>query len=589
MMSMDMVPLDTSSFRLGEWVVHPGEGSLRSSRASRRLEPQLMKLLVCLASQAGRVVTKREIIDTVWDGQVTTNDAVAAAIYSLRKALGDEARRPRYVETIPKRGYRVLSIPALEPDVAKIRSLAVLPLKTASQNVDGDEELAEGLTAALINELARLSSLRVISRTSVQGYRGTAKDAAEIARELQVDAILEGTVVRSGNRVRIDSQLVDAARDTYLWAESYERDLADVFELQADIARSITREIRGLVRADQLESERSAAANQTTKVSNEAMEAYLKGLAFLDTRRAGSLAQAKLYFERALTLEPQFAECLAGLASCYVSMIFLGRRDSPELAAHAKRAALQALALNPNLGQAHAAYAIVLGFAHRNFAAAEVEFQRALSLQPDLARARRRYGMMLVAMGRSEEAAFQCDEAQRLDPLNLIAHEELAETRFLLRQYERVIEDMTKVVQLSPEHGLAYFKIAFSHWQLGNLDGFLGNYLKGSKSTGASEFYLRELENGFKKAGAPGLFSVAAILAARQDPERPFHFQELIMANAAAGNHERALDYLEAACEQKSPYLAWIITAPYLDTLRGDPRFVAVETQVRACIEAATH
>ena len=196
MMSMDMVPLDAASFRLGEWVVHPGEGSLRSTRASRRLEPQLMKLLVCLASHAGRVVTKREIIDSVWDGQVTTNDAVAAAIYSLRKALGDEARRPRYVETIPKRGYRVLSIPALEPDAPKIRSLAVLPLKTASQNVDGDEELAEGLTAALINELARLSSLRVISRTSVQGYRGTAKDAQEIARELKVDAILEGTVVR---------------------------------------------------------------------------------------------------------------------------------------------------------------------------------------------------------------------------------------------------------------------------------------------------------------------------------------------------------------------------------------------------------
>jgi TolB-like protein/DNA-binding winged helix-turn-helix (wHTH) protein/Tfp pilus assembly protein PilF len=578
---MDMVPLDAASFRLGEWVVHPGEGSLRSSRASRRLEPQLMKLLVCLASQAGKVVTKREIIDTVWDGQVTTNDAVAAAIYSLRKALGDEARRPRYVETIPKRGYRVLSIPALEPDAPKIRSLAVLPLKTASQNVEGDEELAEGLTAALINELARLSSLRVISRTSVQGYRGTAKDAPEIARELHVDAILEGTVVRSGNRVRIDSQLVDAARDTYLWAESYERDLADVFELQADIARSIAREIRGLVRPDQ--------ANQTARVSNEAMEAYLKGLAFLDTRRAGSLAQAKLYFERALTLEPQFAECLAGLASCYVSMIFLGQRDNPELAAHAKQAALQALALNPHLGQAHAAYAIVLGFAHRNFAAAEIEFQRALSLQPDLARARRRYGLMLVAMGRAEEAAFQCDEAQRLDPLNLIAHEELAETRFLLRQYDRVIEDMTKVVQLSPKHGLAYLKIALSHWQLGNLDGFLENYLQGSKSTGASEFYLRELENGFKKAGAPGLFSVAAILAARQDPERPNQFQELIMANAAAGNHERALHYLESACEHKSPYLAWIITAPYLDGLRRDPRFVAVEARVRACIEAAPH
>jgi tetratricopeptide (TPR) repeat protein len=188
-------------------------------------------------------------------------------------------------------------------------------------------------------------------------------------------------------------------------------------------------------------------------------------------------------------------------------------------------------------------------------------------------------------MGRPEEAASQCDEAERLDPLNLIACEELAETRFLLRQYERVIEDMMKVVRLNPKHSIAYLKMALSHYQLGNLDGFLENYLEASKSAGASEFYLRELDNGFKKGGAAGLFAVAAIFAERQDPDRPYHSQEMIMTNAAAGNHERALEYLELACDQKSPYLIWTITAPYLDALRGDPRFVAVEARVKACIE----
>jgi tetratricopeptide (TPR) repeat protein len=145
------------------------------------------------------------------------------------------------------------------------------------------------------------------------------------------------------------------------------------------------------------------------------------------------------------------------------------------------------------------------------------------------------------------------------------------------------------VVQLSPKHGIAYLKIALSQWQLGNLDGFLQNYLQASKSSGASEYYLRELENGFQKSGPPGLFGVAAILAARQDPERPYHFQELILANAAAGDHERALQYLEAACEHNSPYLPWIITAPYVDALRGHPRFVALEARVKACTEAAPH
>jgi len=374
--------------RLGEWQIDPQDGSLRSSDNIRRLEPQLMGLLVYLVSRAGTVVSKQEIVDAVWAGAAISDETLTSSIYQVRKALGDDARRPRFIETIPKRGYR-LHVPPTETTEAPmaaprritrrlavaiaaalvlasaagwwtwrgrrptdIRSLAVLPLSSVSPNAD-ERSLAEGLTSALITELANGTRLRVISHTSMIGYRDTTLPAVAIAAELGVDALVEGTVARKGRRVRVDVRLIDARRDAALWSQSYERDLSDALRLEAEVAAAIG------VRLRAAPEDALYRPSQTTR-PEEAMEAYLRGRVLLDEGAPTGAIQAQAHFEKALALEPRFAEAWAGLADSHVAMLLRGPGEPRDQAARARAAADHALALDPELAEARAAHASVL-------------------------------------------------------------------------------------------------------------------------------------------------------------------------------------------------------------------------------------
>jgi len=595
---------ESAPFRLGEWVVHPAAGTLESGGVTRRLEPQVMDLLVLLASRPGEVFTKQQILEVVWQGRFVGEDSLTGAVSQLRKALGDESRRPRYVETIPKRGYRMLAsrgdggaggaaAPTRRPGrrwrraaaagvllaglVAAaagwlgarsrppaVRSLAVLPLRSLSPD-PRDAALADGLTAALITELARLSPLRVISHTSVLGYRDSRKTVPEIARELHVEAVLEGSVAREGNRVRVDAQLVSAPRETHLWAESYDRDLGDALQLQAEIARSVARGIRLRLAGG------GRAEMRPQPVAPAAVEAYLRGRALLDPRAPEGLRQARVYFEQATRLEPAFAEAFAARAEASVLMIDHGL--PAETSVQARADALRALRLDPNLAEARVSHAAILALLDWDLPGSERELRRALALQPSLAKAHRSYAYVLSALGRHEEAVREAREALALDPLHLPTHWDAAEILLLARRYDDVLGQMGRALELDPGAATAHYQIAFARWFQGREREAYAAYRRGLECEGLTREVLEGLDDIFSRDGLRGVFRSVAGYLESQPVQTPSLRRHVGIYYAAAGEEGRALAILEEGYRERSPAMLWVAVSPHLDPLRSHPRF----------------
>lgn len=456
-----------NEFRLGEWLVQPELNTIVKAGEALRLEPKVMALLLCLSERAGEVVLKESLIQRVWADRFVSDEVLTTTVFELRKALGDEAKHPRFIQTVPRKGYRliapvaavvagepeihqsidipkstpppslhivratlparwlsvgavlVLTLTALggwlgpwrhqtETEVTPIRSIAVLPLESLIKDAE-HEALACALTEALRTQLAKLQTMRVVARTSVVPYKLAGKPTAEIARELGVDALVEGAVLRSGQRIRITAQFIHAASDQHLWAESYERAAGDLLGLQDEVAQAITREIRTSLTLREL------AAKETTPnpVNAAAREAYLRGRQYWQQQNETSLRQALEQFECALEMAPGFAQAYSGLADAYLQLIHLNALRPEDGFPKAKVAALRALQLDSQSAEAHTSLAKYKFMHDWDWAGAEAEFKRALALQPDYALAREWYGQYLNAAGRREEAQRELAEAQR--------------------------------------------------------------------------------------------------------------------------------------------------------------------------------
>src|SRR2546427_1574601 len=298
-----------ASVRFGAFELDQDAGELRKQGTRMKLQEQPLQMLQVLLQRPGEVVTREELQQKIWpsDTFVDFDHGINNAIKRLREALGDAAETPHYIETLPRRGYRFIG--KIERETPKFRSLAVLPLENLSRDPQ-QEYFAEGLTEALITTLAKIGELRVVSRTSAMVYKDARKPLREIARELEVDAIVEGTVLRVGHRVRITAQLIDAAKETHLWAESYERDLRDVLALQAEVAQAIAREIR--VKLTPLDQARFA---EVRAVDPDAYEAYLRGR-YHWNRRPSEFAKAIQCFQEAIAKDSTYVAAYAGLADC---------------------------------------------------------------------------------------------------------------------------------------------------------------------------------------------------------------------------------------------------------------------------------
>jgi TolB-like protein/Tfp pilus assembly protein PilF len=455
------------------------------------------------------------------------------------------------------------SLPAVE-----IKSLVVLPL----ENLSGDpsqEYFADGMTDALIGDLAKIRGLQVISRTSAMHYKGANKPLKEIASELKVDAVVEGTVQRSGDRVQVRAQLIQAATDRHLWAETYERDLRDVLALQSEIAQAIVREIQIKL----MPAERARLATNTP-VNRKAFDDCLQGrFLFWNRRTDENLYRAISFFQSAIKEDPAYAPAYVGLADCYnfLGSVMIGALPPADARQQAEEAARRALEIDSDMAEAHAALGYVKHF-NWDWAAAEQEFKLAIELKPNYAFAHERYASFLISKGRTEEAIAEANRAQELDPFSLAIS---AQRGFILenaRRYDEAIEQLHRVIAMDQDNYQAY-------WYLGPIYAASGRFAEAVESSEKAAALSRT-------PGALGVLGMCYGFAGRTAKANKI-LDELLELNrrryvtpaalatvyVGLGNKDQAFFWLEKAYQERSNYMAYLKVFPFVDSLRSDPRF----------------
>jgi eukaryotic-like serine/threonine-protein kinase len=448
------------------------------------------------------------------------------------------------------------------PPVPRIASLAVLPL----DNLSGDQQqeyFADGMTDELTTDLAQIKALKVISRDSAILFKGTHESLPEIARELNVDAVVEGAVMRSGNNVRINAQLVYARTGAYLWAKSYQGDLSDVLRLQGEVASDIVREIK--IQLTPPESGRFAGAST---VNPAAYEAYLQGRYYSNRATEHGYLLAKHYFEEAAKIDPNYAPAFAGLSDYYSFTNVL----APGITIReARRYALKALAIDPTLAEAHTAFALVRWYGDWNWPGAEKEFRRALELDPGDAQAHRLYAAYLSQMGRSKDASAEMSRAQELDPLSISTQVMAGWMFYYSRQYRRAAEQCEKAITMDPESAGARDCLCLSYMdekEYGKAikEGQEAVSFSGNDSARAVDLAQAYAQSGNKAAAR----DILKEWGGQRSYVPPYFFAE---AHIALGDKAQALTWLEKAYIDHDPYLSGLGVDPAFDSLRSEPRF----------------
>jgi TolB-like protein/DNA-binding winged helix-turn-helix (wHTH) protein/Flp pilus assembly protein TadD len=638
-----MEPLrPTSVVRFGTYEVSLQSGEVRKSGMRIKVQQQPMKLLEILLERPGEVVSREELRRRVWTNEAfgDFDQALNIAIAKLRSALDDSADTPRFIETLPKRGYRFIAdVSVVDTDVrtkepgssaadlvrsqnkieqgneirkggltivaptpkprigpmgrivvalaivlsllavtlwqfrsrgrapSSIRSLAVLPL----ENLSGDASqgyFADGMTDELITDLSQISALRVISRTSVMVYKGARKPLPQIARELNVDAVVEGTVLRSGDDVRITAQLIDASTDKHLWSQSYEGELRDTLALQNRVASAIADQIRINL------TPREQAALKNVKVVNpEAYESYLKGRYFWNKRTADGLKVALAYFNQAIEEDPKYAQAYSGIADTYALLgdwqyaVMTPKEAFPK----AKAAAIKALELDSTLGEAHNSLAFILDGFDWDLESGGKEFRRAIELNPGYATAHHWYAWHLSLLGQYDEAVAEMRKAENLDPLSLIINADLAELLVLARSYDESIRQSRKTIEMDPNFALAHNQLAQAYFQKHMYGEAVAEFQKAVQLSGRSPTSVANLARAYvasgKKSEAGQLLSE---LRKRSSPGYS-NAAEIAMIYASFGDMDQAMNWLEKGYEER--FNPGVLLRSGFDPLRSDSRF----------------
>lgn len=453
----------------------------------------------------------------------------------------------------------------------KIESLAVLPL----ENLSGDPEqeyFVDGMTEALIAELSKISALKVISRTSAMRYKNTDKSMPQIARELRVDALIEGSVLREGEQVRITVQLIHGPSDKHLWADSYQRELRGILALQSEVARAIATQVRVAVTPE--ERDRLARARP---VNPEAYRLYLQGRYHWNKRTPEGIRKAFEYFRQALEKDPNYALAYTGVADCYIvgGGNYLGLPGS-QAYPKAKEAVLRALELDETLAEAHAALAGILTDYERDWSASEREFQFALQRNPSYATAHQWYSELLSNLGRHEEAVAEARKAQDLDPLSLIANTNVGVRFIFARRYDQAVEELRKTLELDADFQRAHFWLGIAYEQKGMFPQAIGSFEKVVELSGRDPRYLAALAHAYAVSGRRG--EAERMLGELEKLAKTHYVSAFSRALVYAGlaNKKEALAWLEKAYEERSDDMAMLKVDPRFDALRSDPRFQAL-------------
>jgi TolB-like protein/DNA-binding winged helix-turn-helix (wHTH) protein/Tfp pilus assembly protein PilF len=624
-----------SVVRFGVFEADFAAGELRRQGIKIKLQEQPLQILEVLLERPGEIVSREELQKRVWpaDTFVDFDHGLYSAITRLREALGDSSGTPRYIETVARRGYRFIapvdrqattidreavngarvvpppSLPRqpLRRSVSSviagllggitllalllgfniggarewmwrhssppIRSLAVLPL----ENFSGDPQqdyFADGMTDELISSLAQLGSVRVISLTSAMQYKHAKKTLPEIARELHVDAVVEGSVLRSGQRVRVTAQLIDAARDQHLWGNTYERDFNDVLILQSEMSRAIASEIRL-----KLTPEQESTLSRAARVDPAVQDDYLRGRYHLNNGGGADIRKAVEYFQHAISRDPKDARSYAGLAESYLALDDYYEAPS-ETMPRAREAAQKAADSDPGLAEAHMALGGVLFLHDWDWAGAEKEMKRAIELNPGSADAHTWYAEFLAQMGRGAEAISEIQRAETLDPLSVVIHSQAGWVFYLARRDKEAVAEWGKVIDLQPDFATVHTSIWAAYLQMPEFRKVLTEVPEDSV-TGESTVNLAALAGSYAVAGKRQEAEQTLAKLDALSKTRYVCAYEMGTAHAILGDKDRAIACLRRAYQAHSGCLADLKTDRRWDGLRTDPRFQELLNSLR--------
>jgi len=567
-------------FRLGDHEVHPTTGVVRIPSGEVRIEPRVMDVLVHLARRSGHVVSMQELLDQVWGGRPVVDGAVVRCISALRKLFGDTRSGARYLETIPKRGYRLLVAPTpisglhRTPQEGGRPRLAVLPFQNLSGSTE-DEIVSDGVTELLISALARLGGWRVISRTSVMRFRAQDRSLRDIAAALGVDYVIEGSVLRSGSRLQIVVQLIDAATDEHVWADTLQRELGDLLRLQNELTRTLARQIRLQLAGN--DGDRLAAPSSAT-ISNQAMQAYLQGLFWFARRTGPQLLRAIEKLREAAHLDPHWEQPWGALAVAHVVRALYGEAPPAAAMPAAGEALQELLRRNPTAPEAwHVRGAIAFFYGWR-FDDAESALRRAIGELPSEPMAHLVLGDLLLARGRFDDAISEAREALELSPLDVGLNMNLGDFLFAARRTRDAARQLTETLELEPSLAPARVKLAWAHATLGEVERADGEVAKLAQSGG-----VRFLEaNVLVDAVLGRRERIEAHFTALEALQRSTYVSPWTLARcyAITGRADVAFVHLEQALEERASSVVFLAVNPAFDSLRTDPRYATLLTRI---------
>jgi TolB-like protein/DNA-binding winged helix-turn-helix (wHTH) protein/Flp pilus assembly protein TadD len=617
-------------FKFGVFEADLRTGELTKLGKRVKLQEQPFQLLAMLLEKPGELVIREELRERLWPKTLVDFDhGLNKAISKVREALGDSAENPRFVETVAGRGYRFLADVAvvnggqpetvagdlavhenaglLQPiDVgtspsrppramgwglfglgltlvlaasvawffyswrhppSTIRSLAVLPLENLSKDASQDY-FSDGMTDELITHLGQISAIRVISRTSAMTYKSVRKPLGEIARELNVDAVVEGSVLRSGERVRIDAQLIQVPADKQIWAESYEGDFRDTLALQSRVARAIAEQIRTT-----LNRQEKVALEKSKTVNPAAYEAYLKGRYFWNKRTGDGLRTAIEYFNHAIETDPTYAEAYSGLADSYALSgdWEYGVLSPQDAFRKAKAAATKALALDDSLGEAHTSLAFALDLYGWDWETAETEYKLAIKLKPGYATAHLWYAWHLILMGRNSEGLFELRKAESLDPLSLIISADMADTLCIAHLFDEAVQQSKKTLQMDPNFAIGHYELGQAFEQKHMHDQAIAEFQKAIEISGHSGVFDSNLAYVYAVLGRKEeAIKIAKDLEAQHD-QNPSAEANIALIYVGLGDQDQAMLWLNRGYEAR--FNPSILLRPGFDPLRSDAQF----------------
>jgi TolB-like protein/Tfp pilus assembly protein PilF/DNA-binding winged helix-turn-helix (wHTH) protein len=591
-----------------------------------------MELLILLASRPGELITREEVIERLWGKGVhlDADQGINTAVRKIRLCLRDTAENPRYLQTVVGKGYRfippvITSWPAIpkpsdevapklvDPDPSAfspsrfgpkswiaivaiavtaasagvagfwyahrerreppIRAIAVLPF----ENLSGDpaqDYFVDGVTDELITELAKMGSVRVISRTSSMQYKHAKGNLRKIASELDVDAVVEGAVARSDDRVRITAQLIRASSDQHLWANSYERDVSNILALQTEIAAAVARELR-VELALQMPAPTSARP-----LNQEAYAEYLRGRYAWNLRREPALLEAIQHFESAIRIDPNFAQAYSALADCHTALGYLNARSPEETFPNAQLAAQKALELDHSLAEPHASLAYYYLYYARDWQTAELEFRKAIELNPNYALAHDWFGVYLTARGRWSDALAEIKKARELDPLSLPISTDEGFSLYYSGNYDAAIKSLQETLAREPGFPLAHLWLGRAFEEKGMYPEAVSEFEKVQKALPGWPVAIAATGWVYGRSGKKDDAHRVLAELNRQSKKRYVSAYAIALVHAGLGDKNEALRLLDLGLKEKTNWMVWTAVDPRWQPIRSDKRFQQLLHQI---------